>query len=110
MSYRPHGKLVRIDSMSPKGLGICDKTQFICLHEDLVKQMEWRGNSLQWTGYMVHRDYVDKPNEQLRPPILAPDPVPLVNPRHEQIPPNGPPNVPDFQTSYLILNQTYFGG
>jgi len=84
MSYRPKGKHVLIDSDNPEALGICDKTQFVFKRKDLIKQMEWRGNALVWTGFLVGRPYVDTPNEQLRPPILPPDPVPTVQPRLQQ--------------------------
>jgi hypothetical protein len=84
MTYRPHGKHVVINQDNPEGLGICDKTGFVFPHTDLVKQMEWRGNAIVWTGFYVGRPYADKPNEQLRPPILPPDPVPLRNPRVKQ--------------------------
>jgi len=46
--------------------------------------MEWRGNALVWTGFYVGKLYVDQPNEQLRPPILPPDPVPVKEPRLPQ--------------------------
>lgn len=78
---RYHGKHVEIDPDNPEALGICDYTGFVHLRRDLVKQMEWRGNSLEWTGLYVGRDYADVPNEQLRPPILPPDPVPVIDPR-----------------------------
>jgi hypothetical protein len=84
MSFRPKGRHVQIDVNFPEGLGICDYTGFVFNHKDLVKQMEWRGNGLIWTGYMVGRPYLDVPNEQLRPPILPPDPVPLRLPRPRQ--------------------------
>ena len=84
MSMRPKGKHVQIDTSFPEGLGICDYTGFVFNHKDLVKQMEWRGNGLIWTGYMVGKPYLDTPNEQLRPPILPPDPVPLKLPRPKQ--------------------------
>lgn len=84
LSYRPKGKHVRIDTESPDALGICDYTGFVFNRKDLVRQMEWRGNSLQWTGFLVGRPYADKPNPQLIPPILPPDPVPIVYPRPQQ--------------------------
>lgn len=84
MSDRPHGKHCFVDADSPLALGICDKTGFVFRHIDLVRQMEWYGNSLRWTGFMVGKPYVDQPNEQLRPPILPPDPVPVENPRLQQ--------------------------
>lgn len=80
----PKGKHVIIDPENPLALGICDATGFVFRHCDLVKQMEWRGNSLVWTGFMVGRPYVDIPNEQLRTPILRADPVPIDLPRGPQ--------------------------
>jgi hypothetical protein len=94
MSYLYHGKHVHINRYAPCSVGICDKTQQIFLHKDLCRQMEWRGNTLEWTGLLVGRPHLDKPNPQLRPNILPPDPVPIQMPRFDQmvnsIPP--PPN------------------
>lgn len=84
MTYRPKGKHVRIDADSPTALGICDYTGFVHNRHDLVRQMEWRGNAIVWTGFYVGKDYADVPNEQLRPPILPPDPVPTYEPRTQQ--------------------------
>lgn len=81
MSYFPKGKYVHTNNDFPEALGICDYTGFRFNHNDLVKQMEWRGNALVWTGFMVGRPFVDVPNEQARPPILPPDPVPVRLPR-----------------------------
>ena len=81
MSYRPKGKHVHIDPEAPEALGICDYTGFVHMRKDLVRQMEWRGNRLVWTGYYVGKDYLDKPNPQLKTPILPPDPVPVKDPR-----------------------------
>lgn len=75
------GQYVTIDIDNPQALGICDRTGFVHNRKDLVKQMEWRGDSLVWTGFLVGRDFVDVPNEQSRPPILPPDPVPVIDPR-----------------------------
>lgn len=84
MTYRPRGKHVRIDADSPRALGICDYTGFVHNREDLVRQMEWRGDAIVWTGFYVGKDYQDTPNEQLRPPLLPPDPVPVREPRLQQ--------------------------
>jgi hypothetical protein len=81
MTGRPHGKHVNIDPSNPEGLGICDKTGFVFRRRDLVKQKEWRGTALVDTGFLVGRPYLDEPNEQLRTPILPPDPVPAKLPR-----------------------------
>lgn len=84
MRHSPKGKHVTIDESAPEAVGICDYTGFVFLKKDLVKQMEWRGNALVWTGFLVGRPYLDTPNEQFRPPILPPDPVPVEFPRLPQ--------------------------
>jgi hypothetical protein len=84
MTYGTKGSHVTIDNDHPRALGICDYTGFVHLRSDLVKQMEWRGDNLVWTGFYVGKDYVDTPNEQGRPPLLPPDPVPVQDPRGMQ--------------------------
>jgi hypothetical protein len=79
-----YGKHVSIDADDPDALGVCDYSGMIFNKKDLIKQMEWRGNALIWTGFLVGRPYADKPNEQLRPPMLPPDPVPVSLPRLPQ--------------------------
>lgn len=90
---RPKGRHVSIREKNPKAVGICDYTGFIHLKQDLVRQMEYRGDRLVWTGFYVGKDYQDKPNQQLRPPMLPPDPIPVVDARLEQSG-NLPPVVP----------------
>jgi hypothetical protein len=51
------------------------------MFERLVKQYEYAGDELVWTGLWVGKKYLDKPQEQLRPPIIGDDPKPLLNPR-----------------------------
>jgi len=75
------GKYVTIDPNNPSALGVCDESGFTFNHKDLVKQMEWRGNALIWTGFMVGKPYLDVPNEQTRPPLVKDDPRPVTNPR-----------------------------
>lgn len=84
MSYRPKGKYVSIDPDDPQAIGFCDKTGSPFLRKDLVKQMEWKGDSLVWTGFLVGKPFVDKPNEQFRTPIILQDPVPVKDPRPPQ--------------------------
>lgn len=108
-SYRPKGKYVVIDPENPEAVGFCDKTGSPFLKKDLVKQMEWRGNSLQWTGALVGKPFVDKPNEQGRTPRLSEDPVPVKNPR----PPQAnfytePVSVKSEDERYRTLTQTYW--
>ena len=75
------GKYVTIDYENPQALGECDRTGFTFNKKDLVKQMEWRGNNLVWTGLMVGKPYVDIPNEQNRPPLVKDDPKAVSDPR-----------------------------
>lgn len=85
MSWLPKGKYVGfIDTQHPDGLGICDSSGFVFKRKDLLRQMEWRGDRLAWTGFYVGRPYLDEPNAQLKPPHLKPDPYPLVDPRLPQ--------------------------
>jgi len=75
------GKNVKVNSTNPQGLGVCDDSGFDFNHCDLVKQMEWRGDNLVWTGLMVGKPYLDKPCQQNRPPIVKDDPKPFKNTR-----------------------------
>lgn len=104
MSYRPKGKHVSINDAAPQALGICDATGFVFKRIDLVREMQWRGNALIWTGFLVGRPYVDKPNEQLRPPIYPPDPVPVMFPR---LPSDGVPALPEDQRLLLLQNASW---
>ena len=54
--------------------------------------MQWAGRSLVNLKLLVCRDCLDVPNAQLRTPNIAPDPVPIKDPRPD--PNSGPmPNV-----------------
>lgn len=75
------GKHVIIDPENPSALGECDDSGFTFNHKDLCKQMQWRGDSLVWTGLMVGKPYLDTPNEQDRPPLTKADPKAIINPR-----------------------------
>lgn len=81
MSFVAHwkGKNVRVSFTNPEGLGVCDDSGFDFNHCDLVKQMEWRGDNLVWTGLMVGKPYLDKPCQQNRPPLVKDDPKPFKN-------------------------------
>lgn len=78
-TYR--GRYYQVDIRNPQAKGICDRSGFAFNHCDLVKQMEWRGESLEWTGLMVGRPFLDEPDEQLRTPEVGPDSIPVENPK-----------------------------
>lgn len=80
-----HGKYTRFDKDNPRAVAICDYSGMLCMHEDLVRQMEYRGNALVWTGFMVNKRFADKPNPQNMTPLLMPDPIPVQFPRPDPI-------------------------
>lgn len=73
----------RTDPSAPRGFGVCDGCGRWRNLRDLKKQMEWTGPRLSWLGWLVCDECLDKPQAQLRPIALPPDPVPLLNPRPE---------------------------
>ncbi len=73
------GDYVRKDVIEP--IGTCDYSGFLFSKSDLVKQYEWRGKQLVWTGEIEGRPFVDEPNEQNRPPQIKGDPKAVQNPR-----------------------------
>lgn len=83
MAYRYHGH-AKTDPRNPSAYGISDRSGFQHNLRDLVWEMEWRGPRLMRTGFLVSKRDLDVPQQQLRPRILPPDPVPIPNPRPEQ--------------------------
>jgi hypothetical protein len=75
------GRYYIVDVNNPQAKGICDRSGFAFNQGDLVKQMEWRGESLEWTGLTVGRPFLDEPNEQFRTPEVGPDSIPVENPK-----------------------------
>lgn len=76
---------INFDPEHPEAFAICDLCGFARLHKDLRKQMAYRGNALQWNGFLVCFDTcLDVPYEFDRPIVLPPDPQPVFNAR----PPN----------------------
>lgn len=81
MSNRYSDKRVRIDPNRPEAVGVCDRSGFVYMRKDLVKQMEWVGDSLVWTGLYVGPDQLDTPNEQLRTSHFPVNPRPVMDAR-----------------------------
>ena len=80
---RIHGKYTKIQKNNPLAVGQCDASGFMCRRSDLVKDMEYIGDSLQWNGMYVHPKFLDKPNPQGLPPRIMFDPRPVIDPRPE---------------------------
>lgn len=81
-NWRYHSK-ARIDAYKPEGHGTCDRCSQIVTKADMIWEMEYRGNSLMRTGFLVCSTCLDKPYEGWRPILLPADPVPLLNSRTE---------------------------
>jgi hypothetical protein len=79
MSLR--GRIPRVNQFSPESWGRDDITGLPVMHNDLIRQMEYIGTELAWTGFMVHYKDADQPQPQLMPVRIPPDPVPIRNPR-----------------------------
>lgn len=77
----PHGRWVKIDETAPDAVARCDRSGQLCNYNDLVKQMDYRGLGLIWTGLYVNKYFLDVPNPQSLNPVIRPDPVPVSHPR-----------------------------
>src|SRR5579885_2882060 len=74
----------RTNPTAPDAFGVCDNCGTWWNRRDLLDQVEYYGNTLKRTGYVVCPECFDVPQDQLRPIILPiPDPVPVINPRTE---------------------------
>jgi hypothetical protein len=100
------GSYVRKGSTEP--VGVCDFSGFWFSQSDLVKQMEYRGNSLVWTGFMVGRPFVDIPNQQARPPLVKADPKVVMNPRPMGLELESGPNAPNSNVTVKNLNEIVY--
>lgn len=77
-----HGK-ARVNPRRPRAFAVDDFSGGWTNHHRLIRQMEWQGTALVWTGMLVSPEYADKPQPQLRAIRLPPDPIPIPNPRPE---------------------------
>ena len=77
----------RVSTRQPEAFAICDTCGHLFNHTSLVQQMEFHGNSIRPTGFMVcTRTCTDTPQPQISTPILPNDPYPIKNPRPELYP------------------------
>ena len=85
MPYGNPQGFARTSRRKPQAFAICDTCGLQYNRVDLVKNMEYMGNELRWTGFLVcTRTCNDKPQPQLTTPILPRDPQPIDQPRPEQ--------------------------
>lgn len=106
MAWRYHGR-ARVNPTSPEAAGICDRCGFKYSLRDLVGQREWRGPRLMDIRVKVCPKCTDIPFIFNKPIIYPPDPVPVRDPRpqdlsvvgptitvEQTIPPDPPPDPP----------------
>jgi hypothetical protein len=60
-----------------------DQSGFITNQKKLNWQFQWAGTQLINLRLLVHQDFLDTPQEQLRTILIPPDPPPLFNARPE---------------------------
>lgn len=83
MSWRPHPKRADTDPDYPQTWATDDQSGFVANLYKLRWQMQWAGNQLINTRFLVHPDFLDEPQPQLRTLILPADPAPVFNTRPE---------------------------
>lgn len=80
MAWRYHGR-ASVDPSRPKAFGICDRCGFLYNLRNLRWQFDFAGPVLQNLRILVCNHCYDKPQEQLKPVLLPPDPLPVPNAR-----------------------------
>lgn len=79
----PHGR-AKVSSTSPRAFAICDRCGFLYNHRDLHWQYDFRGRSLANLRILVCETCEDIPQNQLKPRVIPPDPMPIANARPER--------------------------
>lgn len=76
---------INIDVKNPRSVAVCDGCGMWTMHDHLVEKREYRGGTTPvGTGLWVCGVCDDVPNPYFSKMVLAPDPVPIKNPRPEQ--------------------------
>lgn len=83
MGYSSLSGHAQTSATQPAGFGVCDRCGFWWNRKSLLNQTQWRGNQVLPIYVWCCPRCLDQLQPQLRPVILPPDPVPLVNPRNE---------------------------
>jgi hypothetical protein len=85
MRVRNHGKYTNMRRNNPRAIARCDYSGLMVQHSNMIRQMEYRGQGLVWTGYLVNPKFADQPNPQNLTPRVKLDPVPIPNARPDNI-------------------------
>jgi len=73
----------RVSPNNPSAFAVCDRCGAWNNHNQLHWQFQWSGPRLQNLKLLVCDRCLDVPQPQLKPRILSPDPVPIMNARPE---------------------------
>lgn len=92
MAYRYHGKAA-VSTTKPSAFGICDRCGGLYNLKSLRWQFDFAGPVLQNLRILVCSPCYDKPQEQLKPVLVPPDPLPVPNAR--------PQNYEQAEVNYL---------
>lgn len=82
MAWRFHGQ-ARVNPTNPQAFAICDRCSRLFNLVDLQWQFQFAGPHLQNLRLLVCDSCLDVPQPQLKPRILPPDPLPVMNARPE---------------------------
>jgi hypothetical protein len=85
MRTKNHGKYTNMSKNKPRAIARCDYSGLMVQHSSLIRQMEYRGKGLVWTGYLVNPKFADQPNPQNLTPRIKLDPVPISNARPDNL-------------------------
>lgn len=84
MAYRWHPRNAEVDPDNPRAWGTCDRCGWVHNLHNLQWQFSYLGTSMpQNTRFLVCSRCLDPLNEQDKPYILPPDPLPVYNARPE---------------------------
>ena len=81
--WRPHPKNADTNPDYPRAWATDDRSGMITNLHKMRWEVQWSGQQLIKTGFLVGADNYDIPQEQLRTLIIPADPPPLMNARVE---------------------------
>lgn len=84
MGYGSKLGKAKIDVRSPRAAAVCDRCARVFNHGSLHWQYDFRGRSLANLRILVCDTCEDTPQPQLKPRIIPPDPMPIMNARPER--------------------------
>lgn len=80
MAWRFHSRAI-VNADAPQAWAACDRCDQIWNHNQLQWQFQYAGPNLQNLRLLVCPRCLDVPQPQLKPRILPPDPMPIMNAR-----------------------------